>query len=77
MPLKSVENGRQHESCIFRANNDLRMLRNLWEESGDAEGAASLSHYHYSIEHFEKNSYNMMMVYLIVQMTSMTMLRMI
>jgi hypothetical protein len=56
---------------------DLRMLRNLWEESGDADGTASLRRCHYSIDHFKKKSYNRMRVYLAVQITSMTMIRMI
>jgi hypothetical protein len=55
---------------------DLRMLHDLWKTTGDATGLCGVRQYHFSTDHFVKNSFSCMKVNLAVQITSQTMITM-
>jgi hypothetical protein len=56
---------------------DLRMLHDLWKITDDATGLCGVRQYHFSTDHFVKNSFSRMKVNLAVQITSQTMITMI
>jgi hypothetical protein len=56
---------------------DLRMLHYLWKITDDATGLCGVLQYHFSTDHFVKNSFSRIKVNLAVQITSQTMITMI
>jgi hypothetical protein len=56
---------------------DVRMLHDLLKKTDYATGLCGIRQYHFSTDHFLKNSLSLMKVNLDVQITSQTMITMI
>ena len=51
----------------------LEIVKNMWEASSDGDGSSTINIFRkFSRDHFEKNAFNQMRVYLAAQITSMT-----
>jgi hypothetical protein len=78
MLMSAQENQTQNEEMTFKGKRIyLRMIHDLWKITDDATGLCEVHQYHFSTDHFVKNSFSPMKVNLAVQITYQTMITMI